>query len=104
MLNLATLADANVALLESLFVHVAVHSCVTSCGTVPDARARVRRPRREEEPIQSWEVLDDVSLADVFQQRHVVLQSCLFHLRGRFRHIARMALEARSDALWPMTQ
>ena len=104
MLNLATLADANVALLESLFVHVAVHSCVTSCGTVPDARARVGRPRREEEPIHSWEVLDDVSLADVFQQRHVVLQSCPFHLRGRFRHIARMALEARSDALWPMTQ
>ena len=31
-------------------------------------------------------------------QRHAVLQSCPFHLRGRFRHIARMVLEARSDA------
>ena len=98
MLNMAIVEDANVALLESLFVHVAVHSCVASCRTVPDARARVRRPRRKEQPVQPWEVLDDVNLADVFQQRHAVLQSCPVHLRGRFRHIARIALEARSDA------
>ena len=57
-------------------------------------------PRHRQGHVQShWDVLDDVRLTDVFDERRTVLQSCSVHLRGRFRHAARIALEARSVAV-----
>ena len=42
-----------------------------------------------------WEVLDSVSVSDVFKRRFKTLQSCPVHLKGRFRQAAQLALEAR---------
>ena len=47
----------------------------------------------------AWEVLDRVNLAEVFERKFNVLQNCPHHVRGRFRHACRQALEARSDAV-----
>ena len=101
IMNMAIAADANVALLESVFIHVAAHSCSSSHRiSISEVRPHTIRPRREDQPVHnSWEVLDGVCLADVFQQRHVVLQSCPHHLKGRYRHMSRLALEARSNAV-----
>ena len=97
IMNMAIAADANVAHLESVFIHVAAPSHRIS---ISEVRLCTLRPRREDQPVHnSWEVLDGVCLAHVFQQRHVVLQSCPHHLKGRYRHMSRMALEARSNAV-----
>ena len=52
------------------------------------------RPAQETE----WEALDSVNLHEVFEMRFRVLQNCPHHLRGRFRHASRCALEARDQA------
>ena len=40
-----------------------------------------------------WEAVDDVNLEEVFNRRFLVLQSCPFQVRGRFRQATRVALE-----------
>ena len=45
-----------------------------------------------------WEMLDQINLKEVFENRFLVLQSCPQSVRGRFRQAVRRALEARSEA------
>ena len=45
-----------------------------------------------------WEMLDEINLKEVFENRFFVLQSCPQSVRGRFRQGVRRALEARSEA------
>ena len=40
-----------------------------------------------------------MNLTEVFERKFNVLQNCPHHVRGRFRHASRQALEARSDAV-----
>ena len=42
-----------------------------------------------------WEVLESISVSDVYRRRLKTLQCCLVHLKGRFRQVAELALEAR---------
>ena len=46
-----------------------------------------------------WEMIDDIDLEEEFQHRFQVLQGCAAHLKGRFRQAARVALEARHNAV-----
>ena len=48
--------------------------------------------------VVEWEILDDVSLQQVFQKRFSVLQSCPVQVKRRFRQAVRVALEALETA------
>ena len=74
ILNFTISRDARGSAIEALLVHIVLHRC------------RIVH-----------QVLDRFDVHEVFEMRFRVLQSCPRHLRGRFQHASRCALEARSQ-------
>ena len=96
ILNLAIARDIRGAVLESLYVHIALGwsqaaGSVAHCAS-PGCDAR-------QSSVSEWEVLDRIDLEEVFQTRFSVLQGCPVQLKGRFRQSVRVALEARQEAV-----
>ena len=99
ILNMAIAVDARVSALECLFVKLTLAKCQRQ--DPPMVRGEVRR-RQDQQDVthqNDWEWLDSVSLVEVFGRRVPVLQSCPYHIRGRFRQAVRQALELRSHAV-----
>ncbi len=107
MLQLASAVDARVALLESVFVTVALHmgqqehveGVVPASGptrTAPGSRGRL--PIAGPVPSASWESLDSVNLEHIFLERVPVLRSCPHFMRGRLRQSFDLALRERHRA------
>ena len=99
--------DARVALLESVFVSVALHmgrqehveGAVPATGptrAVPGSRGRF--PIAGRVPSASWESLDSVNLEDIFLERVPVLRSCPHFMRGRLRQSFDFVLRERHRA------
>ena len=113
MLQQASVVDAPVALLESVFVSVALHmgrqehvnSREMAVGDVPQPPvcgphrgSRGRLPTGGPVPSASWESLDTVFLEDVFLERVPILKSCPHFLRGRLLQSFDLALRERHRA------
>ena len=100
ILNLAIFQDARRSAIEPLYVHVVLQMCRSAAAqrvpANPEPQRGVQSPQRQE---TNCEVLDSVDVHEVFEMRFRVLQSCPHHLRGRFQHAARCALEARHQAV-----
>ena len=101
LLNLAIADNASVSGLESLFVQMTLAECRRQVapvvpGLVNNSFQRNRAEIPSAYPDRCWEVLDSINLEEAFQWRCSVLQNCPCHVRGRFRQVARHALEARS--------
>ena len=47
---------------------------------------------------QQWEALGTIDLVAIFQKRCLVLHSCPYQFRGRYRHASTLALQERHDA------
>ena len=85
---------------KSLYVHMVMHG-------LPRIREEAQPNIVEDRENQSvpknrtpWEMFDDIDLEEEFQHRRFqVLQGCPAHLKGRFRQAARVALEARHNAV-----
>ena len=103
ILTTAAHRDARVIALESAYVQVVLQACAQGIRELVDTCRVQWRPFPEApRPVhenQNWEVLDEVNLVQVSKKWFAVLQSCPFHLRGRFLHAARVALQARHDAV-----
>ena len=84
--------------LESVYVLLAMHACRS---VVAQEVVSCARPSESEPALVSsssatpWEVLESISVSDVFRRRSKTLQCCPVHLKGRFRQAAQLALEAR---------
>ena len=106
LLSEACAVDARVALLEAVYVQIAIHRgrqvAVPVCppAQVPLRRAReIRRPPPPQEvPVETWAVLDEYNLSNVFLQRVAMLKKCPHFLRGRLRHSFGVALRERARA------
>ena len=105
ILSIAAMTDSRVLLLQAMYVRLAMVECAQLPPPPPPppplAVPRQERPRRvapETFPESTWSLLDDVNLTDMFQQRFTVLQSCPWHVRGRFLQANRKALETRHNA------
>ena len=98
ILNFTVSQDARGSAIEALYVHIVLHRCrsVHHVPINPEPQRGVQCPQRQE---TNWEVLDRFDLHEVFEMRFRVLQSCPRHLRGRFQHASRCALEARHQAV-----
>ena len=94
LLNSAAHIDARVTSLECAYVRVVLQAC--EHGThreQEEQQAQGVAPITSPSPDSRWEVLDQVNLEEVCRTRFLVLQSCPFQLRGRFRQACRVALE-----------
>ena len=102
ILNIAIATDARVSAFENLFVQLTLEECQGLEGRAPVPPVPTSRPgptNNDTFPDRCWEVVDSVDLGAMFEQRFPVLQSCPYHVRGRYRQAARRALEARSHAV-----
>ena len=99
ILNMAIAVDARVSALECLFVKLTLAECQRQ--DPPMVRGEFRRRQDQQEVVHhnDWEWLDSVSLLEAFGRRVPVLQSCPYHIRGRFRQAMRQALELMSHAV-----
>ena len=93
--------DGRVALLEAVYVIVAIH--MGRAGAVlPDRVESHRLVGRRQVPASNaganWAQLDQVSLEDIFSLRVPMLKSCPHFLRGRLRESFYFALRERFRA------
>ena len=102
ILNIAIATDARGSAFENLFVQLTLEECRGLEGRAPVPPVPTSRPgptNNDTFPDTCWEVVDSVDLGAMFEQRFPMLQSCPYHVRGRYRQAARRALEARSHAV-----
>ena len=92
LLNAAANHDVRVSALETAYVQVTLQACEQGVRELDQNLLQRRTIDAPALPAQSWEALDPINLAEVFQIRFPVLQSCPFQFRGRYRHAARTAL------------
>ena len=99
IMNMAIARDVRGVGLESVFVQLIMSSCPEGLSH-DDVAPRVVAAGRDAAvaSVVEWEVLDEVSLQQVFQKRFSVLQSCPVQVKGRFRQAVRVALEALETA------
>ena len=95
--------DARVALLESVFVALALEEGRQMFRAVPGGQAQpAARIRRSEVPIEmpsgGWVLMDQVDLEEQFLRRTPMLKSCPHFLRGRFRHCLSVTSQERCRA------
>ena len=98
LLNAAANHEARVSALETAYVQVTLQACEQGVRELDQNLLQRRTIDALALPAQSWEALDPNNLAEVFQIRCPVLQSCPFQFRGRCRHAARTALQERHVA------
>ena len=95
--------DARVALLETVFVLIALQQGRAS-GVPSTRRADHIAPRGSARPLPSslpascWEQLDEVNLEEWFLRRVPTLKKCPHFMRGRLRHCFAVALRERYRA------
>ena len=96
ILNFVIARDVRGAVLESLFVHIAMSWCREAEFPVAQSVPQCEAPQSS--AVSEWEVLDRIDLEEVFHTRFAVLQGWPAQFRGRFRQAVRVALEARQEA------
>ena len=104
LLSEACRVDGRVALLEAVYVVIAIH--MGRGGVVPpdrafgiESRRTVGRPPVPTTSVDSnWLQLDQVSLEEIFALRIPMLKSCPHYLRGRVRESFNFALRERFKA------
>ena len=105
LLNLTIAEDARESKSENLCVQLTLAECRhveagpfrNRSNAIPTPSTRAGIP--DAHPDSCWEVLDSIDVEEVFQHKFPVLQNCPYHVRGRFRQVARHAVEARSQAV-----
>ena len=106
LLGQACAEDGRVALLEAVYVQLAIHRgrqmAVPAGPSQPPLLRRAREARRppipQEVPVATWSELDDFNLNQLFLQRVPMLKKCPHFLRGRLRHCFGVALRERARA------
>ena len=98
-LNFVIARDVRGTVFESLCVHMVMHGLLR---IREEAQPNIVEDREIQSAPQNrtpWEMFDDIDLEEEFQHRFQVFQGCPAHLKGRFRQAARVALEARHNAV-----
>ena len=88
-------------MLEGLYVQVTLHGCRRGLPPEqPGRSAGVSHRCVDPTPFESssWDDVDGMCLERVYS-RFRVLQSCPYHLRGRFRKACRQVLESRHEGV-----
>ena len=100
IMNMVVARDVRGVGLESVFVQLIMSSCPEGLPH-DDVAPRPFAAGRDVAVagVVEWEILDEVSLQEVFQKRFSVLQSCPVQMKGRFRQAVRVALEALETTL-----
>ena len=98
MLQQACGVDARVALLEAVFVVIAVHMGRQDVHATPTINSTPDRPRDGGQSQIDWSQMDHCQLEEMFLTRVPVLRSCPHFLRGRLRESFGMALRERFRA------
>ena len=97
ILDLAIARDARVSAFECIFVKMTLAQCEQRQGQ-PHVAERDEPNDTNDVVRDVLEMLDQINLKEVFENRFLVLQSCPQSVRGRFRQAVRRALEAMSEA------
>ena len=99
-MNMVVARDVRGIGLESVFVQVVMSNCPEGPPHDVDVAPRPVAAGRDVPlaGVAEWEILDEVSLQQVFQKRFSVLQSCPVQMKGRNRQAARVAIEALETA------
>ena len=103
LLNAAANHDARVSALETAYVQVTLQAYEQGVRELDQNLFHRRTIDAPALPAQSWEALDPIDLAEVFQIRFPVLQSCPFQFRGRYRHAPKQHFKSVTMQPWSRT-
>ena len=98
LLNAAANHDARVSALETAYVQVTLQACEQGVREPDQTPLQRRTTDAPALPAQSWEALDLINLAEVFQDPIPSVAVLPIPVPGRYRHAARTALQERHDA------
>ena len=102
ILSLVIARDSRGTVFESLYVHMVMHGLPRISEEAQPGHRNTAEDREFQSSPQNGtpsEVFDDIDLEEEFQHRFQVLQGFPAHLKWRFRQAARVALEARHNAV-----